>query len=202
MMHRVIVATSNSHKAQELEMMLNLPEYALETMSEAGLESDPVEDSDTFVGNAQIKARAAKAECSEKGIRACVLADDSGICVDVLNGSPGVFSARYAGVGAGQDVINKKLFAELEEVPFENRTSHFACALVFIDEDGNEISVQGEVHGRIGFEPVGDKGFGYDPIFYPEEYDFKKTFGEVSSEEKNKISHRSRAVEKLREKIL
>ena len=201
-MHRVIVATSNAHKAQELETMLDLKDYTLETMSEAGLSSDPVEDADTFLGNALIKARAAKAECDEKGIKTCILADDSGICVDALDGRPGVFSARYAGVGAGQDAINKKLFAELKDVPFDKRTAHFACALDFIDEEGKEVSVQGEVHGRIGFEPIGDKGFGYDPIFYPEEYGFKKTFGEVESEEKNKISHRARAVAKLRTEIL
>ena len=201
-MFRVIVATSNTHKAEELETMLNLPDYSLETMAEAGLTSDPEEDASTFIGNAQIKARAAFEECRHKGIEACVLADDSGISVDALGGEPGVFSARYAGVGAGQDAINKKLFAKLEGVPFEERVAHFSCALVFIDEVGNEISVEGKVHGRVGFEPIGNDGFGYDPIFYPEDYNFEKTFGEVAAVEKNKISHRARACQRLRDKLL
>lgn len=201
-MRRVIVATSNAHKAQELETMLDIPEFKLETMADAGLVSNPVEDADTFTGNALIKARAAYAECKERGIEACVLADDSGISVDKLGGEPGVLSARYAGVGAGQDAINKKLFAKLDGVPFEERGAHFSCALAFIDEDGNETVVEGKVFGRVGFGPVGDDGFGYDPIFYPLEYDYEKTFGQVSSEEKNKISHRARAVCLLREKLV
>lgn len=201
-MRRVIVATSNAHKSQELEELLNLPDFKLETMSEAGIKSDPVEDATTFLGNAQIKARAAYQICKEKGLEACVLADDSGICVDVLNGEPGVYSARYAGEGAGQPAINAKLFKNLEGVPFEKRTSHFSCALVFIDEEGNETSVEGKVFGRVGFEPVGDGGFGYDPIFFPEEYNFEKSLGEISAEEKNKISHRSRAAAALRERIV
>lgn len=201
-MTRVIVATSNAHKAQEIEEMLNLPEYQLETSREAGLLSDPVEDADSFIGNALIKARAAHAECVERGIDACVLADDSGISVDALGGEPGVYSARYAGEGAGQDAINAKLFANLEGVSFEERTAHFSCALVFIDQVGEETVVEGKVHGRVGFKPIGEGGFGYDPIFFPDEYDYKLTFGQVSAEEKNKISHRARAVQQLREKLL
>lgn len=200
-MTRVIVATSNAHKAAEIEEMLQLPQYKLETSKEAGLTSDPVEDSDTFIGNALIKARAAYEECKERGIDACVLADDSGISVDALGGEPGVYSARYAGEGAGQDAINKKLFKNLEGVPFEERTAHFSCALVFINQAGEETVVEGKVHGRVGFEPIGDGGFGYDPIFFPDEYNYELTFGQVSAEEKNKISHRARAVQQLREKL-
>ncbi len=200
-MRRVIVATSNAHKAHELETMLRIDEFKLETMADAGIDSDPIEDAETFVGNALIKARAAHRECRAKGIEACVLADDSGICVDALGGEPGVLSARYAGVGAGQDAINKKLFRKLDGVQFEERGAYFACALAFIDENGCETSVEGRVYGRVGFEPLGEDGFGYDPIFYPEEYDYTKTFGQVSSEEKNKISHRARAVALLREKL-
>ena len=200
-MRRVIVATSNQHKAMELEEMLNLEDYSLETMADAGIESDPVEDASTFVGNAQIKARAAHEICVSEGIKACVLADDSGICVDALNGEPGVLSARYAGEGAGQPAINAKLFKNLEGVPFEERTAHFSCALVFIDEEGVETCVEGKVYGRIGFESVGDFGFGYDPIFYPGEYNYEKSFGEVPAEEKNMISHRARACAALREQL-
>ena len=199
---RVIVATSNAHKATEIEQMLSLDGFTFETSKEAGLESDPVEDASTFSGNALIKARAAHKECREKGIEACVLADDSGICVDVLGGQPGVLSARYAGVGAGQDAINEKLFANLEGVPFEKRGAHFVCAIAFIDETGKQIVVEGKVKGRVGFEPVGDLGFGYDPIFFPKEYYYSKSFGQVGSQEKNLISHRSRALDKLKKRLL
>ena len=196
--HRVIVATSNAGKARELEEMLDLPDYHLETLAEAGIESDPVEDGDTFSKNALIKARAAFEICKKKGIEACVLADDSGICIDSLDGRPGVMSARYAGVGAGQDAINEKIFAELKDVPFEKRDAHFACSLVFIREDGEEIWVEGRCDGKIATEPIGDKGFGYDPIFLSREYDFKKTFGEIDANEKNEISHRGLAVKNLK----
>lgn len=201
MTRKIIVATSNSHKAAEIEEMLNLNGFEFLTLSDVGLKSDPEEDADTFEGNALIKARAAYNLVKQNNIDACVLADDSGICIDALNGEPGVFSARYAGINAGQDAINKKLFNKLEGVPFENRSARFVCSIAFIDENGNEICTTGTVEGRVGFEPIGDQGFGYDPIFYPEEFGFTKTFGEVSAEEKNKISHRSRSLELLKQKL-
>lgn len=201
-MRRVIVATSNEGKAKELEEMLDLPNFRLETLEEAKIESDPVEDGDTFLKNALIKARVAFSVCKEKGIEACVLADDSGICIDALDGRPGVMSARYAGVGAGQDAINEKIFSELKDVPFEKRDAHFTCSLVFIREDGEEMWVEGRCDGKIADHPIGDKGFGYDPIFLSEDYDFKKTFGQIQSDEKNKISHRGRAVKLLKISLL
>lgn len=201
-MRQVIVATSNAHKARELEEMLNIPDFKLITLDEAGIKSDPVEDSDEFVGNATIKALEASKICSEKNIRTCILADDSGICIDALEGRPGVLSARYAGDGAGQEAINKKIFAELKGVPFEKRGARFVCALAFVDEDEHLITVEGQVEGRVGFEPCGESGFGYDPIFFPKEYDYQKSFGEVSAEEKNLISHRARAVNLLRERLI
>lgn len=201
MTRKIIVATTNAHKAKEIEEMLDLPEFEIATAGDEGLTGDADEDAPDFVGNALIKARDAHSQCIVKGIDACVLADDSGICVDALSGEPGVFSARYAGIGAGQDAINKKLFAKLYGVPFEDRTATFICALAFIDEAGNEFTCEGKVEGRVGFEPIGDDGFGYDPIFFPKEYDYKLSFGQVSAEEKNEISHRARAVAKLREKL-
>ncbi len=201
-MRHIIVATSNANKAKELEEMLDISEFKLITLKEAGIKSDPVEDSDEFIGNAKIKALAAREICKEKNICTCILADDSGICIDALDGRPGVLSARYAGVGAGQEAINKKIFDELDGVPFDRRTARFICTLTFIDEQDNLICVQGSVEGRVGFEPLGDQGFGYDPIFFPKEYDYKKSFGEVSAKEKNLISHRARAVALLREKLI
>lgn len=200
-MRKIIVATTNAHKAKEIEGMLNLSDFEVVTSSEMGLSGDAVEDAPDFIGNALIKARDAHAQCQIRGIDACVLADDSGICVDVLDGEPGVYSARYAGVGAGQDAINKKLFAKLDGVPFVDRSASFKCALAFIDEEGSEFTCEGTVDGRVGFEPVGEDGFGYDPIFFPKEYDYKLSFGQVSAEEKAKISHRARAVAKLRVKL-
>lgn len=200
-MRKIIVATTNAHKAAEIEEMLSLPEFEVTTALDAGIICDAEEDAPDFIGNALIKARDAHRQCIEKGIDAYVLADDSGICVDALYGEPGVYSARYAGVGAGQDAINKKLFAKLEGVPFEDRSASFKCALAFIDEEGSEFTCEGTVDGRLGFEPEGEDGFGYDPIFFPKEYDYKLSFGQVSAEEKAKISHRARAVAKLREKL-
>lgn len=201
-MRKIIVATTNAHKAKEIEDMLCLPEFEVIDALDAGIICDAEEDAPDFVGNALIKARDAHKLCIENGIDACVLADDSGICVDALNGEPGVFSARYAGVGAGQDAINKKLFAKLNGIPFDERTACFKCALAFIDEEGSEFTCEGTVEGRVGFEPVGDEGFGYDPIFFPKEYDYKLSFGQVDSNEKAMISHRARAVEMLRKKLL
>lgn len=201
-MRKIIVATTNAHKAKEIEDMLRLPEFEVMTALDAGIICDAEEDAPDFIGNALIKARDAHKLCIEKGIDACVLADDSGICVDALNGEPGVYSARYAGVGAGQEAINKKLFAKLDSIPFDERTACFKCALAFIDEEGSELTCEGTVEGRVGFEPVGDEGFGYDPIFFPKEYDYELSFGQVDSNEKAKISHRARAVEMLRKKLL
>lgn len=200
-MRKIIVATTNAHKAAEIEEMLSLPEFEVITALDAGIICDAEEDAPDFIGNALIKARDAHVKCIEKGIDACVLADDSGICVDALSGEPGVYSARYAGVGAGQEAINKKLFAKLDGVAFEDRGASFVCALAFIDETGVEYTCEGKVFGRVGFEPVGDEGFGYDPIFFPKEYDYKLSFGQVDSSEKAKISHRARAVASLREKL-
>lgn len=197
-MHRVIVATSNEGKARELEAMLKLSNYKLESLKEAGIESDPVEDETTFLGNARIKARAAFEECKKRNIEACVLADDSGICIDALDGRPGVLSARYAGVGAGQDAINKKIFEELKDVPMEKRDAHFTCSLFFIMENGEEIRVEGNCFGRIAFSPKGEHGFGYDPIFLSKDFNYEKTFGEIDSDIKNEISHRARAVSQLK----
>lgn len=127
-----------------------------------------------------------------------VLADDSGLVVDALNGAPGVYSSRYAGEDGNDGANNTKLLHELEGVPDEQRTARFMCVLVFIDEDGSETVAQGSVEGRIGYELKGDGGFGYDPLFWPECFNFECTLAEVTQENKNKVSHRGNALRELK----
>ena len=150
------------------------------------------ETGDTFEKNALLKARAVAMVCDD-----FVLADDSGLCVDALDGRPGVYSARYAGEGASDAEKIKKLLGELENKT--NRKAKFVTSMAFICPDGSEIVTMGEVFGKITDEPSGDNGFGYDPVFYCDE--LKKTFAEATSDEKNSVSHRGRALGALYEKL-
>lgn len=193
---RVLLATNNAHKADEIRNALDLPGWEFVTLREAGVESDPVEDADTFLGNALIKATSAH---QISGM--AVLADDSGLEVDALDGAPGVWSARYAGEGADDAANNAKLLAALDGMPDEERAARFVCTLVFIDEGGNRVDAQGTVEGRIGHAQRGAEGFGYDPFFLPDAYGGEKTFAEVPQQEKSKISHRGRALAELRSKL-
>ena len=192
----VLVATNNAHKAAEIADALAFTGWTFITLKQAGLVSDPEETGTTFAENARIKALAAH-ELSGMA----TLADDSGIAVDALDGAPGVFSARYAGDHGDDTANNNLLVANLEGLLFEERTGRFVCALAFVDEDGTELAAEGKVEGRVGFAPRGENGFGYDPLFWPEEYDWKCTFAEVPMAEKAIISHRGRALRALAEKI-
>ncbi len=192
----VIIATNNTHKVEEIETALNFEGWEFKSLKEAGIESSPEETGTTFEENARIKARAA-----HELTGAAVLADDSGLVVDALNGAPGVYSSRYAGEDGNDGANNTKLLHELEGVPDEQRTARFMCVLVFIDEDGSETVAQGSVEGRIGYELKGDGGFGYDPLFWPECFNFECTLAEVTQENKNKVSHRGNALRELK-KIL
>lgn len=127
------------------------------------------------------------------------MSDDSGLEVDYLNGAPGVYSARYAGSHGDNDANNEKLLRELDGVSTHKRKAKFVCVITVINSDLNEIVIRGEVQGLIQDKLSGSKGFGYDPLFYVEEYN--KTLSQVTSEEKNKISHRGRALKQLKEKI-
>lgn len=189
----VIIATNNAHKVEEIETALSFKGWEIKTLKEAGLVSDPEENGTTFVENARIKARAAHE------LSGCAtLADDSGLVVDALDGAPGVYSSRYSGVDGDDAANNAKLLRELKEVPENERSARFVCSLVFIDEDGSETVAEGFVEGHIGFEEKGDQGFGYDPLFYPEVFEGKKTLAEVSQSEKNKVSHRGNALRELK----
>ncbi len=196
-MKTVILATNNAHKVSEISNALNFPGWKFLTLREAGIESDPEEDADTFLGNARIKALAAH----EASGGMAALADDSGLEVDALDGAPGVYSSRYAGEDATDEDNNMKLLADLADTPEKDRTARFVCTLVFIDEDGTEISSRGTVEGRIGHEPQGNGGFGYDPLFWPDVFDGECTLAEVPQARKNEVSHRGNALRALKFKL-
>lgn len=192
---RIVLATNNQHKADEISHVLGMDDLEFVTLAEAGIDSDPAEDADSFEGNARIKAQAARKAAG--GV--AVMADDSGLEVDALDGAPGVYSSRFAGEDGNDSANNALLLERLRDVPDEDRTARFVCTLVFIDENGEELVARGSVEGKIGYEERGSEGFGYDPLFFPDEYNGETTFAEVPQSEKNIISHRARALRKMKE---
>lgn len=196
-MKTVVIASNNAHKAQEIAEALDFPGWEFGTLRQLGIQSDPAEDADTFLGNARIKARAAHEASGGKA----VLADDSGLEVDALDGAPGVYSARYAGEDATDADNNAKLLSALADVPDRDRTARFVCTLVLIDEDGSETVARGTVEGRIGHAERGSNGFGYDPLFLPDVFADGRTLAEALPEEKNAVSHRGNALRELRSKL-
>lgn len=195
----VIIATNNAHKVSEIQSALDFPGWTFATLAEAGVVSDPAEDADSFEGNARIKAQAARAAAEAAlGRAVAVLADDSGLAVDALGGAPGVYSSRYAGEDGNDAANNAKLLRELADAAPEARTARFVCTLVFIDEDGTETVARGTVEGRIGEVERGSEGFGYDPLFLPDEFGGERTLAEVIQDEKNGISHRGNALRVLK----
>ena len=188
----LLVATGNKGKLAEIKSILK--EYHVMGASEAGISFDAEETGDTFAENAAIKARELK-----KLTEHAVLADDSGLCVDFLDGEPGVYSARYAGESATDDDNIDKLLSALNDVPEEKRGAKFTSVICMIDAEGNEIYGEGNCFGRILTERQGDGGFGYDPVFFSN--DFNESFGSLTHEQKNQISHRKRALEDLLKKL-
>lgn len=194
MARKVLLATNNEHKVSEIKGILGDLGFEFVTLREAGIDSDPVEDAETFEGNARIKAQAA--QVASGGL--AVIADDSGLVVDALQGAPGVHSSRFAGDDATDEQNNALLLQQLADVGDEDRGAAFVCTIVFLGEDGSELVAQGEVRGRIGHEPSeGGVGFGYDPLFLPDEFADGRTFADGSQAEKDAISHRGRALRKL-----
>jgi XTP/dITP diphosphohydrolase len=185
---RVVLATHNQHKVAELRRILEPQLPALEVLGYDGPE--PVENGTTFVENALIKARAAAAHTGLPAI-----ADDSGICVDILGGSPGIFSARWAGPAKDADDNLQLLLWQLSDVGAEHRGGHFTCVAAVALPDGRERAVTGEWPGRILLQPAGQGGFGYDPIFQPD--GFTVSAAELPGAEKNRVSHRARAFDEL-----
>ena len=193
----VVVATGNAHKVTEIEAILapEMPGVRFVALGELGDYPDPVEDGETFFDNALIKARAAQAET---GLPMAV-ADDSGLCVDALGGAPGIFSARWAGEHGNDLANNEKLMAQMADVPQEARTARFHSSIALVR--GNEVlRGDGDCEGVVGFEPRGDGGFGYDPLFLPNDTP-GKTMAELTADEKNAISHRFHALEDLAAKL-
>lgn len=197
----VVVATGNAHKAIEIEAILGpvLKGMRFVSLGQLGDFPDPVEDGETFAENALIKARAALAQT---GLSAAI-ADDSGLCVDALGGEPGIFSARWAGEHGNDGANNDKLERRMADVPDVERGAHFHSAVVFvgIDGDGEKVLTgEGDCPGRIGHERRGSNGFGYDPLFLPDATP-GRTMAELTFDEKNRISHRFRALEDLARKL-
>jgi len=186
---KIIFATGNNGKVIEVKKLFENTNYEIISLKDIGDNTEIVEDADTFEGNALIKAKTVYKE-----YKIPVIADDSGLMVKQLNGDPGVFSARYAGENCTYEDNNNKLLAELKNLP-EPHLAKFVCAAVYYDGK-NTHSVFGEFNGEIIKEKKGDKGFGYDPVFRPQGFDL--TLAEMDVEEKNKISHRAIAFEKLK----
>lgn len=190
-----IIASHNVKKRDELDRILNPLGIRVLFAEEAGVElTDAEETGTTFEENAFIKAESG---CRESGMP-CV-ADDSGLTVDYLDGAPGVYSARYSGVHGDDEANNQKLLKALEGVPDEKRGAAFVSAICCVFPDGRKITVRGECRGRIGYEPKGDGGFGYDPLFLPIEYNGELTMAQLTAEQKDAISHRGKASRALAE---
>ncbi len=187
-MKKIVIATGNLHKVREFKEMLEPLGYEVLSLKDLDEEVEIVEDGKTFAENALIKARAI-----HNHFHIAVCADDSGLAITALNGAPGIYSARFMGEDTSYEVKNQYLIDEVNK--YEDRSAKYVCAIAYIDVDGNEVVVEGEVHGLINDQQVGTKGFGYDPIFYYPPYE--TTLANVSEEMKNKISHRGIALQKL-----
>ena len=192
MSKRIIFATGNEGKMKEIREILGDLGYEILSMKEAGVDVDIVEDGETFEENAIIKATTVM-----KATGRIVLADDSGLEVDYLNKEPGVMSARYMGENTSYRIKNQIIIDRLDGVPDEKRTARFVCVIAAAFPDGRLETRRGTIEGRIAYEPAGENGFGYDPIFYyPEK---KMTTAQLSPEEKNKVSHRGKALRLIKE---
>lgn len=193
-MNRIIFATGNQGKLKEIREILKDLGIEVISVKEAGIKAEIEENGSTFEENAVIKAKTIHQLTGE-----AVMADDSGLEIDYLNKEPGVLSARYMGEDTSYHIKNKNLIDRLEGVPEEARTARFVCVIALVLENGEVLTTRGDFEGRIGYEEKGENGFGYDPIFYVPEYGCSSA--ELSPEQKNAISHRGKALRKMREKI-
>lgn len=189
---RIVFATGNKNKMEEIRMILKDLGMPVFSMKELGVDIDIVEDGLSFEENAEIKARAVSRVLPND----IVLADDSGLEIDYLEGAPGIYSARFAGEDTSYDIKNRILLDKMEGVPEEERTARFVCAVAAVFPDGSSECVRETIEGRLAEESCGENGFGYDPIFYVPEYGC--TTAEMSPELKNKLSHRGKAVRAMR----
>ena len=194
MKRKLILATRNKDKLKEIQALLSDLDIDIMSLDEAENAPHVVEDGKTFMENAFKKA---KVIAEATGIMA--LADDSGLEVDALDGAPGVYSARYSGENASDASNNEKLLADLEGVPAGKRSAHFSCVIVVYHPSGRWISTEGKCEGEITEKSIGDRGFGYDPVFYLPSLNC--TMAQLSAEEKNRLSHRGKALEKLKSEL-
>lgn len=193
-MTEIIFATGNVGKAREVAMMFADMDVKVQTLKEAGIDVEVIEDGKTFMENAIIKAKTI-AEHTDK----IVLADDSGLVIDYLNGEPGIYSARYMGEDTSYDIKNNNLLERMEGVPEKDRSARFVCAMAAVMPDGEIVETEGVMEGIIGYKLAGENGFGYDPIFYLPE--FAASSAEISPEQKNAVSHRGKALRMMQEEL-
>ena len=193
-MKRIIFATSNEGKMKEIRLIMKDSGYEVLSLKEAGVVADIEENGTTFEENAIIKASEIARMTGE-----LVLADDSGLEVDYLDKAPGIYSARFLGEDTDYTIKNNYIIDKLDGVPVEQRTARFVCAIALATPDGTAVTRRATIEGYIGFEIRGENGFGYDPIFMVPEFD--KTTAELSMEEKNKISHRAKALRAMKEEL-
>ncbi len=194
MKNKIVFATGNAGKMKEIRVIMQDLGMEILSMKEAGIETDIVEDGKTFEENALIKA-----EAIAKFTDAIVLADDSGLEIDYLNKEPGVYSARYLGEDTPYNKKNANLLKRLEGVEKEKRTARFVCAIAAVLPDKTVLQTRGTIEGYIGEKPMGENGFGYDPIFYVEEYHCSTA--ELTMEQKNALSHRGKALRAMKEEL-
>ena len=193
-MKKIIFATGNEGKMKEIRRILADPQLEILSLKDAGIHADIDENGKSFEENAMIKAEAI---CKMTG--EIVLADDSGLEIDYLNKEPGIYSARYMGEDTSYHIKNANLIERLEGVPDEKRTARFVCAIAAAFPDGTVETVRGTIEGMIGYEIVGEHGFGYDPIFYLP--DMSRSTAELTPEEKNAVSHRGNALRLMKEEL-
>ena len=189
-MTEIIFATENAGKIREVEAMFEGLGVSVKTMKEAGIRANIIEDGSTFMENAVKKAKTIAAYT-----KAIVLADDSGLVIDHLNGEPGIYSARYLGEDTPYDIKNAELLSRMEGVEEDKRSARFVCAMAAVMPDGEVLETEGVMEGIIGYEAAGENGFGYDPIFYLPE--FGMSSAQISPEQKNAVSHRGKALRKM-----
>lgn len=193
-MTEIIFATGNAGKAREVAMMFADMDVCVKTLKEAGIEAEIIENGKTFAENARIKA-----ETIAKYTDKIVLADDSGLIIDYLNGEPGIYSARYMGENTPYDIKNSRILERMAGVPESERTARFVCAMAAVMPDGEVIETEGVMEGVIGCEIAGSNGFGYDPVFYLPQ--FGKSSAEITPEQKNEVSHRGKALRMMQTEL-
>ena len=194
-MKKIIFATGNQDKMREIREILADMDVEVVSMKEAGIHADIVEDGTTFEENAMIKARAIARLLPDD----IVMADDSGLEIDYLNKEPGIYSARYMGEHTSYDIKNNNLLDRLKGVPFQLRTARFVCAVAAVFPGGKSTVAYGTMEGRIADHIAGENGFGYDPIFWLDEYGC--TSAEILPEEKNRLSHRGKALREVKKQV-